>query len=278
MKLTDELFEKGKHQDCICTIIDDDYVLLKKTMPCTDDYLNTYISNINKAKESGINIAGIVDYKFIDGTTETYGESGNTRSYTTGVFIEDRAKGSLCPEFKKEIQSSDDLKEYINTCNQYLIELEKRANADQKIFDKLVLDYYNIYKFDLCVDPKPLNFYFDEKKGFTIIDVIDVPFRTNEFFASHICGAVFGYGVPHSYQLGEYTSVLSQSQFNKYNELYEVIISKIEQAILNLNLVDEYTYKDLEQSKQLFSIKNKYTNVIPDDQLEDYINSFHQQR
>lgn len=65
MVLTDELFEKGKREIPVrgCLPIDENYVLIKKSMPCTDAELDGYIENIKKAHEAGINTPRILDYR-----------------------------------------------------------------------------------------------------------------------------------------------------------------------------------------------------------------------
>ena len=208
MVLTDELFERGKNQKEKCTIINDDYVLLKKKMPCTDEELQTYINNIRKAKDSGINICSIVDYRLIDGTTSKYTTQGKDISYTAGVFIEDRAKGT----------TNDGL-----TCEEYISDLEKRASADQIIYDKFVQDYVGIFNFDLTPDPKPTNFFFDEKEGFSIIDVIDVKNTSNQYLARYIITAAFGYGIP-VFKPG---NILTESMYARYCKAKEEIFHKV---------------------------------------------------
>ena len=89
MTLTDKLFDIGVNSNQICTILDDDYVLVTKSTPISDDRLDEYIDNIRKAKDSGINIASILDYRLIPDTTNCYGST----CYSKGVFLEERAKG-----------------------------------------------------------------------------------------------------------------------------------------------------------------------------------------
>ena len=94
MKLTDELFERGKSQKQICDVIDDNYVLLHKTMPCSDQELESYINGMKQAKKDGINLSCVTDYKLIPETTHTFGNV----AFTKGVFIEERAKGITSPD------------------------------------------------------------------------------------------------------------------------------------------------------------------------------------
>ena len=275
MKITDELFERGKNQKEICTVIDDDYVLIKKTMPCTDQEFPKYFENLRKAKESGINVCTIVDYRFIEDKKSVFNSGGKEVSYTTGVFIEERAKGSSNPEHKKPIKDCDSLREYINTCEEYITDLEKRASADQNIFDKLVSDYVGLFKFGLNPDPKPTNFFFDEKEGFTIIDVIDVENKSNEYLSRYLLGAVFGYGIPVSYSLGDTSGVLTESWYERYNKASEEIFKKVITSIKKLGLEDEYTKKDLEYTQKVYEYKQL---IIPDNELETYINNYGTQR
>ncbi|MBR5662286.1 MAG: hypothetical protein IKX00_01380 [Bacilli bacterium] len=268
MKLTNELFERGKNQKEICSIIDDEYVLLKKLMPCTDDKLQDYIDLIKKAKEEGVNIAQIVDYKLIDETTCTFGD----KSYTTGVFLEERAKGSQMPEFKIPIKSTTDLWAYQTTVNDYITELEKRASADQSIYDKYLEDFLKLNDMGIIPDPKPLNVFFDENKGYSIIDVIDSKQNNNQYFVSYILMGVFGYGIPHTYQLSNsYYSFTTKSRYKKYEEACKTIFEKVTKAAKKYQIEEEYIKNDLKRMND-----NCFANtlVIDDKDLNIFIENF----
>lgn len=195
MKLTDELYEIGKNSKDMCIYIDDDYVLLKKKMPIEDNKLDKYIALINKAHEHGVNIASILDYRLIDGTT-THGD------YTTGVFLEERAKGLSSRKMsvmylktKENYDFNDITKEYLNEIETYLNELEEKNKGSQEVYNKLVKDCLELNNYGLTVDPKPLNFFYDNDKGYTIIDTItsDKKEKDNIYFPRYIFSIVFGY-------------------------------------------------------------------------------------
>ena len=78
-----------------CTIYNDDYVLLYKTMPVTDDKLEEYVNKINELSKSGVNIANIIDYKLVGPSSKF-----NVGSYTKGVFLERRAHGNCIGDIK----------------------------------------------------------------------------------------------------------------------------------------------------------------------------------
>ncbi len=240
MKLTDELFEIGKNSKKICTIVDEDYVLLTKTMPIVDKELDSYLSNLKKASEAGINLAYVEDYRLIEGTTHAY---DNGISYTKGVFLEKRAHGkTMDGKTYFSLNGEEDVNkvvdEYLAANMIYLEELERRAQGNNEFYIKLVKDYLNLENFGLCGDPKPLNFFYDEKDGFTIIDPIpgnDYDFR--EFFPSYIIGAVYGYGRPFLY-LEDVKLGLPKEMVDRYNKVYKVINEKIMIA-LKKNGIDE---------------------------------------
>ena len=84
MKLNDELFEIGKNSIGTCKIIDNNYVLVTKKMPVSDELLEDYVNSIREAKEDGINICKIEDYKLLPETTSHF---NNGTSFSKGVFI-----------------------------------------------------------------------------------------------------------------------------------------------------------------------------------------------
>ena len=52
--------------------------------------------------------------------------------------------------------------------NNTAIKIEKASEAKDGVYIKLVRDVMNLPKYNLEVDPKPLNFFFDEENGFSI--------------------------------------------------------------------------------------------------------------
>ena len=92
MKLNNELFELGKSSKEIFTPIDEKYGLVTKSMPVVDEDLSKYIKDIKDCNEAGINVARILDYRLIEGTTKSFYEEQFV--YTKGVFLEDRAPGN----------------------------------------------------------------------------------------------------------------------------------------------------------------------------------------
>ncbi len=178
MQLNDELFEIGKNSKGICTIVNDDYVLVSKTMPVTDDKLDWYIETLKQCKQDGINIATVVDYRMIPENCHKFKDGV---SYTKGVFLEERAKGvsldsnSLYLDSKKNYNFSDVVVDYLRRIDYYISELERRSQASQEVYDKLVSDILGLLDHGLMIDPKPLNFFYREDAGFNIIDVIPSP-------------------------------------------------------------------------------------------------------
>ncbi len=242
MKLTDELFERGKNSKQICTIVDDEYVLLTKAMPVTDDKLDAYIENLKKAKEAGINIACVEDYRLINEKQLILNDGS---SYTRGVFLETRAKGSTLNGrtlFSVEDNSSvsEVVDGYIKESIIYLEELEKRAEGSSEFYDKLVSDYIKMKKYGLTVDPKPLNYYYDEEEGFTLIDPISYSEGDEEeYLPSYIIEAVYGYGRPVLY-IEDYKAGLPEELVPRYMRVYNELNSKIIMALKKNMVKEEY--------------------------------------
>lgn len=263
MILTDEMYLIGTSSDKLCTYLDKDYVLLKKSMPVPDSGLEGYISNINKAFESGVKISRVLDYRFIPNTTSSY---SNGNSYTKGVFLEERAKGeyvdreSIVVSLKNDYDFNSIVITYLNKFIKYMNSLEKRALAPQAVFDKLVWDCKKIEEFGLQVDPKPLNFFYDESNGFSIIDVIPSSDKTDEYsLATYIYVIVFGYGpttlqIEHELYLG-----LPKEIKEKHAKILSLLNQKIQIALFN-NGFNKAVVDDVED-KQSFRYQDRYKEV-----------------
>lgn len=276
MKLNDEMYELSRRSDGICTIYDDNYVLLNKTMPVTDDELPWYIETINRLKESGVNIATVVDYRLIPGMTYSY-KNGKVQ-YTRGVFLEERAKGNSLTSDSVYLRTSKDydfnevVSKYLKLTINYIEELESRANAPQEMYDKLVMDCLDIQKSGLTIDPKPLNFFFDKDCGYTIIDVIpNSPNFMDSFylnFSQYVLGIVFGYGRPVISIDCEECSVLSQELQERINKAGRTLEAKIVSSLRKYGFDEIIIIEAILENK--FRYKNKFDTVEIED-MEGYI-------
>lgn len=271
MRLTEELFERGKKQKEICSIIDDNYVLLSKTMPCTDADLGDYITTLRKLKADGVNIATVVDFKLIDNTRVEF-RNGEI-SYTKGVFIEERAKGTNFDIDTFTIHTKDDMLAYLEATENYLEEIEKRADASQATYDKLLDDYLKINASGMTADPKPLNFFFDEKEGYTFIDLINTEMNTNQFLVRYLSNACLGFGLPIIYNLNVDNNyrLLSESMYNRYNEALGKIFRMILTSVKKYDIEREYVEPDLEFSEKNLDAK---AIIVKDKELDEIINNF----
>ena len=246
MKLNNELFELGKSSKEIFTPIDDKYGLVTKSMPVVDEDLAKYIKDIKDCNEAGINVARILDYRLIEGATKSFYEEQFV--YTKGVFLEDRAPGNTLEYGVISINSNEDIdflsvgKDYLSKVKKYVEELERRAVAPQIMYDKLVSDCLALEDFDLMIDPRPLNFFFDSEKGFTIIDVLSNNNGTKtakDRMVQLIFGIVYGYG---SYDLtidGVSLEILPKDYLVRLMASYRKIDQKIVKALLRFSYPKE---------------------------------------
>jgi len=260
--LTDELYELGLNSNKLYLPLNDKYCLVTKAMPVTDEMLEEYIANIRKCKKLGINIASILDYRFIPGTTSNYGENIN---YSKGVYLEERAKGK---SFNSEIiyaKLSDNIEDIINTylikTNEYLEELELRSKASQEIYDKLIRDYLEIEKNNLVVDPKPTNFYFSEDEGYTFIDLIgNNNYDNSEFFPRYIMGIVYGYDRPFVFMGNDTFYGLPKEYQDRFIIAYEESLNKIVNAFKKYKIKEEYY--EIEVNRRLGYVKNVTKEIV----------------
>lgn len=246
MKLNNELFELGKSSKEIFTPIDEKYCLVTKSMPVVDEELETYITNVNDCNAAGLNVARILDYKLIEGHTKSYYDG--KYKYTKGVFLEDRAPGNtleygimnIDTDKQQDLESIG--KDYLSKVKHYVEELERRAVAPQEMYDKLVGDCLSVEEFDLMIDPRPLNFFFDSEKGFTIIDLITNNNGTKtarDRMVQLVFGIVYGYG---SYDLmidGISFEILPKEYLVSLVASYRKIDDKIVKALLRFRYIKD---------------------------------------
>ena len=290
MKLNDELFEIGKNSKGIFTDVNDDYCLVSKSMPVTDQELDKYINAITRAKVSGINIASIVDYRFIPDSTNTYTTNHGVITYTRGVFLEDKAKGKslgiknmmICPGNQYDYDKLT--LDYLKLVLEYIEELERRLEAPQEIFDKLVSDCLDLEDFGLTIDPKPLNFFYHPEHGFTIIDVIGLKdnekrLSENDYFPTYIYGIVLGYG-PSTLSIGneKYSGLPKEYQTRMFNALNGLEI-KIKTALFNNGIKMDVIKANADRNGYRFV--NSYTDVEFEDmetEIVDKVRSYQQSK
>lgn len=244
--LTEELFELGKNSNEIFTPLNEQYCLVTKTLPVVDSEIDSYIADINDAHATGINIARILDYRLIPGTTRSFYDG--EYQFTKGVFLEERAPGntleyeSINLSFAKEYDFKKLSETYLNKNLCYIEELEKRAEAPQEMYNKLVGDCMSLDTFGLAVDPRPLNFFFDSKVGFTIIDVLKdnrIARNMADKMIDSMLGIVYGYGCYDIVIDGNSFSYLPTDYIKRLVEAYRRIDIKIIAALRRFGFEDE---------------------------------------
>ena len=293
MILNDNLFNVGVNSNQICTILDDDYVLVTKSTPISDDRLDEYVDNIRKAKDSGINIASILDYRLIPGTTNCYGDT----CYSKGVFLEERAKGVshdknifwLSPNSDYDIEVV--IEHYFEKVKQYVEELENRASASVDCYRKFVEDCIKLHEFGLQIDPKPLNFFFDKNVGYTIIDVVDYKGELNTLpdgFAECLFEIVFGFGRSNLYVDLNNVSYLSKEYYDRlYNagKILEAMLVKvlreyavsediIKAAVYNNSFKYNYSLPFYDKEEMIIFISSFFESVKNDNEDNDNVLKF----
>ena len=241
MKLTDELYELGfkMYPKESSLSVDELYVLSIKRMVASDDYLNVFFENIKKAKITGINIASIIDYRLIPNSS--YRDENSKKKYSAVMLLMDRVKGNKfeldCLDFDYVLSSnlSYEIDKYLKLINEYIQELEKRANANQDVYDKLVRDCLELTNFELEIDPTPSNYYFDENVGFTITNVVpkmnNIDLKTSKSFVNYIYFIVYGYGAPVIYIDKIFYKKIPQDYLYRLLKCYEEIDEKLTKAL-----------------------------------------------
>lgn len=290
MKLNDELYDIGKNSKNIFTDVNDEYCLVSKSMPVTDQELEKYVSAITRAKADGINIASIVDYRMIPGTTSTYNTNHGIITYTRGVFLEDKAKGvslsckHMAVSPNNEYDYNKLVLDYLRLVLDYIEELERRAVAPQDMYDKLVSDCLDLEDYGLTIDPKPLNFFFHPKYGFTLIDVLGLREDTerlseNSYFPTYIYGIVLGIG-PSTLTIKDtrYMGLPKEYQERMYNALNALEI-KIKTALFNNGIKMDVIKAN--EDRNGYRFVNTYIDVEIEDmetEIVDKVRSYQQSK
>lgn len=248
MKLTDKLYKIGceRYTKKSCIFLDDSHTMLVERAIVSDDKISDYVRRINEAKKYGINISTIIDYRLIPNSSYM-DESGN-RNHSVGVFLVDRAQGSNMElkyfdlDYISFEDISNEVRKYINCSVAYIEELERRANASQSIFDKLVFDCLELNRFGLEIDPKPSNYYFDDSNGFTITNIRnkseDRHLRFCKSFVAYIHYIIYGYAKPFINVGSEIYHKLPKEFVDRLVTVYNILDEKIKIALSN-NGVDK---------------------------------------
>lgn len=261
--LTNEIINKIIKDNIKCTYVNEDYVILYKSMEVCDDLLPEYLARMKKAKANGINIATVIDYRLL--------EQKDIKT-SKGIFLEERAKGNVLNirgiilketeryNFKKVIF------EYLEKVQKYLIELEKRANASQEIYDKFLKDFISLYDFGLKPDPNSLNYLFDPENGFTIIDpyINNLNGLNEKKLFSFIINDIYGVSRPSILIKKEQIEgfyYLTENLKNKLEECSGKINKKICLAFKKQGYSMEYIISELERNKMRFFVEEEALEI-----------------
>lgn len=155
----------------------EDYAIIKSSIKCSDyDAQESAIKKVSKLFDDGVNVTKIYGYLCDEDTKETF---SNGDAYATSWFVMDKAKGlPLYGGINYRSYLEEDQTDELNKMLDYI---QKLSNAPQSYFDKYVSDYLSIVKSGVMVDPsKKSNFFYDEKLGFSFIDLRNVMDNFND--------------------------------------------------------------------------------------------------
>lgn len=257
--ITEDLIKTIINKNEKCTILNNDYVILYKSMEVPDNQLEAYLKRIKQAQTSGINIPKVVDYKLLEDSV------GNA---SKGIFIEERAKGSnlnvrgliLRTNQKYDLKTTISL--YLERVETYLEELEKRVSAPQEVYNKFLSDFINLHKFGLKPDPNSLNYFFDSEVGYTIID--PYPNESNILNEKDL----FRYIINDIYGVGRPMILIKKDKLEGFYYLPEQLKTRLDSASSLLNkkiskafrqagYSEDYILNNLELNKQRFRTEDE---------------------
>ena len=250
MKLNEEMKNKAISSRKIFTPYDDNHILLLKPFTCKNNEIDDYISRINDLKQKGIKTAGILDYERIY-RIDT--------DYPTCVILEEKAPGRNINPYsmnvsleKADINFEQISAEYIYALKDYINEINLRASAPQEVYDKFVEDFLYITSEGFQIDPKPLNFFFDPKEGFTFIDINANGPTDLSYLPKYILGGILGYGLPSLRINWERRCYITPSMYNIIETAMKQIIEKVSNSLVKKGYSKEKIESDsLEWLNQL---------------------------
>lgn len=147
-----------------CAIIDNFAILKTGNIPGHDDSFAKMIEKLQELKNNGVNVVPVLGYCVTQfGDTSKY----NNKRYDKGYIVQEKASGSELLSYgairnKTEEEKHDSVLEY----------LKMLRKIPQEHFDKWVADYKSITDQKVMIDPsKESNFFYDEEKGFSFIDL-----------------------------------------------------------------------------------------------------------
>lgn len=257
--ITEQLIKEIVSNNEKCTYLNNDYVILYKTMEVPDKQLEEYLENINKAQASGINIPKVLDFKLLP---ESVGAASK------GIFIEERARGTVLKIRGDVLRDSQDydfeniISIYLEKVSKYIDELEKRANAPQGFYNKFLSDYIDIHKFGLKPDPNSLNYLFDSKIGYTIIDPYPNERNTinEKDLFKYISNAVYGAGRPTILVKKEKLAgfyYLTEQLNNRLKSASSLLNKKISLAFYQNGYSEDYILTGLNQNKMRYKTEEE---------------------
>lgn len=193
MKLTDDML---KHPTKSTRLLQKGYVLKDKTIFLSEADTISYINNLKRAKEGRINIPTIYDYRI----------NSVLSSVTNLSLIEEEMPGESierylylpCNPAKDDMASCS--RTYLENIRRYEEELQRRALAPQKMYDKYFLDYKGLEAYHLRPNDEHIFFLFDETRGFSIIKPLpnnDSESYTNDlYFFDKYISTIIGFILP----------------------------------------------------------------------------------
>ena len=251
MQVNTEEINRLVHNEISRVVLDDEHELIKTSLNVSVDDLEDFINRLKYLKDMGVNIISIVDYVLL---------KDKKKNNTEGFYVIDRTYGTKY-EYDAEVKIGrkrnirEGLYQYLQQNKAYLKELEKRAEAPDSHYSKLVKDLIDMY----LVGMKHNGVLYDEEKGFVIKDII-YPIKSNTYnsIGIEVIDAIYGMGRPMIHYNYRFIEYLPRDYAERYKNAYEKIIQKLMMALRNNEVHYDYIGKALE----LCSRRIEYTGEV----------------
>lgn len=259
----------GGNSKCI---IVEDYALLYGSINI--DEMDTNIEIVKKAKENGIKVGEILEYK-IDSKAKL-SDFGENKRYQAGWTLQKKAIGEelYSSDIKRNFYAGknpeEDKKQYVENMKKYCNRFSQISQASEEHLLEFVKGYDYLNKQKINVDPsKTTNFFYDEDNGFSFIDLLysrDMIYEDRrKYMAKEIVSILFNYGVPTYSQNYKSTQVMTIEQLQEYKQNHEKLIGKILSVYKSLGISKEEILKRIEGFKE---IKTSFYEIEEKEQEE----------
>ena len=259
----------------------EDYIEKSKIMPNTSDGGSAayHFDDVVLIKYTNKNKYGLAreDEELISIEANKKRDKGVNTPYHIAFKREVLEEDNICFVLQERAKGVcfDKYTTYKNSVNQQINKQLELFNLPQSIYDKLVNDIYELY--NMGIELKPKNIYFDKEIGFTIIDLLD--YNSNGVDDNNIkdvidlkrlVEAIFNFTTINSYTKGATDELVNRSKEISYGIKKKIYLA-LEKKIDNFDKIKRFVLRTYSKEElEYFSNNNIEVGDLSFDN-DDYI-------